>query len=75
MSQQNQKGRRARESAAEQAAECRESVRTKGSTIPHSAQSGSAAVRSKTENEGKTLTGAEAVIASLEAEGVEVVFG
>lgn len=30
---------------------------------------------SATEHEGKTMTGAQAVIASLEAEGVEVVFG
>lgn len=30
---------------------------------------------SNTEHEGKTLTGAQAIIASLEAEGVEVLFG
>ena len=29
----------------------------------------------KTEKQGKTMTGAQAVIASLEAEGVDLVFG
>ena len=75
MSQQNQKGRRAGESATEQATESCEDARAKGPATSHSARPSSAAARSKTENEGKTLTGAEAVIAALEAEGVEVVFG
>ena len=30
---------------------------------------------SQTEHEGKTMTGAQAIIASLEAEGVDTVFG
>ena len=30
---------------------------------------------SHTEHEGKTMTGAQAIIASLEAEGVDTIFG
>ena len=75
MSQQSQQGGAARNAAPQAARKAAPQVAAARAPQAAAARAAQGAPRSRTEHEGRALTGAQAVIASLEAEGVEVVFG